>query len=271
MKQFNKYLASFTLVAITSGCGQSIMHNRLMINNDGPPAKSIDSELIPEITPRVVARSQAGNPPYYSINGKRYHVMDHSDGYEEKGVASWYGKKFHGRKTSNGETYDMFALTAAHKTLPLPTYLEVTNLKNKRTIIVKVNDRGPFHGDRIIDLSYAAAVKLGYNQQGTTPVHIKVIASSIPLNSFNSEQNTNNKYPSSQTFLQIAAFTKKNNAEIYKNKLMNNKLSKINIFKNKHQSIYRIQIGPMDNEQETQQFNQKLSSLGITKTLLVKR
>ena len=118
---------------------------------------------------------RAWNSRPYEVLGKRYFPMQTGKGYEETGYASWYGQKFHGHLTSNGETYDMFAMTAAHKTLPLPSYVKVTNLANGKTAVVRVNDRGPFHSDRIIDLSYAAAQKLGYQKHGTAKVKLEVI------------------------------------------------------------------------------------------------
>ena len=120
-------------------------------------------------------RSERGNPNFYEVFGRRYYVMGSADGYRESGVASWYGRDFHGRSTSSGERYDMFALTAAHKTLPLPTWVEVTNRNNGRKIIVKVNDRGPFVGNRIIDLSYAAALELDMIGTGTAPVFVRAL------------------------------------------------------------------------------------------------
>src|SRR6056297_4328415 len=128
---------------------------------DGPPARPLDAAGIPDAVPRAEPRSKSGNPPFYEVRGQRYYVMNDAAGYRESGVASWYGTKFHGRRTSSGEPYNMYAMTAAHKHLPLPSYVEVTHRQNGRKIIVKVNDRGPFHDGRIIDLSYAAARKLG--------------------------------------------------------------------------------------------------------------
>jgi len=127
--------------------------------------------------PKVVAepRGKRGNGPVYTVLGKSYRVMDTAKGFRERGVASWYGTKFHGRSTSSGEPFDIYKLTAAHKHLPLPTYVRVTNLDNGKKTVVKVNDRGPFHGDRVIDLSYAAAVKLDFYRQGTANVFIEVL------------------------------------------------------------------------------------------------
>jgi rare lipoprotein A len=114
-----------------------------------------------------------GNKSPYSVNGVTYEIMDNPHGYVEEGLASWYGTKFHGRKTSNGEIFDLYAASAAHRTLPIPSYARVVNLENGRSITVRVNDRGPFHSDRIIDLSYGAAVKLGYMEQGTARVRVE--------------------------------------------------------------------------------------------------
>lgn len=128
----------------------------------GPEAHEIPEGManIPDPVPTFEPLSRGGNAKSYTVFGKRYHTLRTAEGYKERGLASWYGKKFHGRKTSNGERYDMFTMTAAHKTLPLPTYVWVTNLDNGRRVVVRVNDRGPFHPGRIIDLSYAAATRL---------------------------------------------------------------------------------------------------------------
>ena len=135
-----------------------------------PPADSV-----PDMVPRVEPRSRNGNPPFYDVMGKRYFVLSSGVGYVERGVASWYGPGFHKVRTSTGEPYDMYAMTAAHKTLPLPAYVRVTNLQNGRSIVVRVNDRGPFVGNRIIDLSYTAASKLGMLRNGTAMVEVRTL------------------------------------------------------------------------------------------------
>ena len=142
---------------------------------DSTPDYVPDVDLIPE--PEVVAepRSKAGNRSTYSVLGKQYHVLADHAGYAEQGLASYYGSKFHGRRTSNLEVYDMNAFTAAHKTLPLPSFARVTNLDNGKSVVVRVNDRGPFHDGRIVDLSYAAAVKLGITQRGTGRVEVRAL------------------------------------------------------------------------------------------------
>lgn len=140
-----------------------------------PP--TLDPDRIPEVVPRAEPPSRAGNMAQYEQSGRTYRVLESSYGYDERGIASWYGEEFQGRRTSSGESYDMHQLSAAHRTLPLPTYVEVTNLSNGRRVIVRVNDRGPFHEPdaRIIDLSYAAAVKLDIGRSGTAPVRVRAL------------------------------------------------------------------------------------------------
>jgi rare lipoprotein A len=134
-----------------------------------------DLGSVPDAVPRVEPRSRSGNPPFYDVFGKRYYVLSTNIGYVERGVASWYGPGFHKIRTSTGEPYDMYAMSAAHKTLPLPAYVRVTNLQNGRSVVVRVNDRGPFVGNRIIDLSYSAAVKLDMVRNGTAFVEVRSI------------------------------------------------------------------------------------------------
>ena len=134
-----------------------------------PPAP----QSVPDMVPRAEPRSRNGNPPFYDVLGRRYFVLSSSVGYVERGVASWYGPGFHKVRTSTGEPYDMYAMTAAHKTLPLPAYVRVTNLQNGRSVVVRVNDRGPFVGNRIIDLSYTAAAKLDMLRNGTAMVEVR--------------------------------------------------------------------------------------------------
>lgn len=139
---------------------------------DGFPSRVPDLSKIPDARPKVEQLSKYGNPRRYRIGSKIYRVMKTSRGYKARGFASWYGTKFHGRRTSSGEKYDMFAMTAAHKFLPIPCYARVTSLDSGRSVIVKINDRGPFHSNRIIDLSYTAAAKLGILGRGTGRVEV---------------------------------------------------------------------------------------------------
>ncbi len=164
------------LGALAAGCGSSSGGSRYSISQDRAPARAIDPESIPDVVPEPVIRTGAGNRSPYTVLGRTYTVLPTEAGYSARGLASWYGEKFHGHKTSNGEIFDMYKVSAAHKSLPIPSFLRVTNLDNNRSIVVRVNDRGPFHGDRIIDLSYAAAVKLGYADRGTARVRLEAIA-----------------------------------------------------------------------------------------------
>ena len=143
------------------------------IQDSAPSGGIPDVDLIPEPVVTDEPHSRYGNRSPYSVLGKSYRVLDSAQGYDETGLASYYGNKFHGRRTSNLEVYDMYAFTAAHKTLPLPSYARVTNQANGRSVVVRVNDRGPFHDGRIIDLSYAAAVKLGVDRTGTARVEVQ--------------------------------------------------------------------------------------------------
>jgi rare lipoprotein A len=141
---------------------------------DSAPDYVPDVDAIPEPEVKAEPRARYGNRTY-SVLGRTYQVMDSAEGYVEEGMASFYGRKFHGRRTSSQEVYDMYAFTAAHKSLPLPSYVRVTNLANGKSVVVRVNDRGPFHAGRIIDLSYAAATKLGFIQQGTARVEVRAL------------------------------------------------------------------------------------------------
>ena len=163
-------LLAVLAMLVVAGCGSNFV-------KDGEPRGG--SATVPglpgDAVPRPEPKSRYGNGPQYEVFGKRYTVMDSSAGYNERGVASWYGKKFHGNLTSNRETYDMYEMTAAHKTLPLPTYVRVRNLRNNKSIVVRVNDRGPFVHNRIIDLSYSAALKLDMVKDGTSLVEVTAI------------------------------------------------------------------------------------------------
>jgi rare lipoprotein A len=150
-------------------------HGTAIPSGSNVPSPPPDVLAIPDAVPRAEPRGTRGNPPFYEVFGKRYYVMASSDGWVERGTASWYGPGFHAASTSLGERYDMYGMTAAHKTLPIPCYAEVTNLRNGRKVVVRINDRGPFVGDRIIDLSYTAAAKLDMLLAGTAPVEIRVI------------------------------------------------------------------------------------------------
>ena len=170
LRRLAAVIASVLLLGSLGGCA-SRGESRTTVADSA----ASDGSNIPDAVPRVEPLSKWGNPESYKVKGKRYFTKKTSSGHVERGLASWYGKKFHGRRTSSGERYNMYEMTAAHKTLPLPSYVRVTNVENGRTAVVKVNDRGPFHGSRVIDLSYSAAKKLGVVQKGTAMVEVRAI------------------------------------------------------------------------------------------------
>ena len=179
-----RWLARAGVFAVLTGCtGVAVDPIPTGTGQDRAPALSRAelNQLRQLPNPKVVALepSATGNRPEYEVWGKTYSVMESAQGYQAEGVASWYGAKFHGRRTSSGEVYDMYRLTAAHRSLPIPVFARVTNLRNGRSTIVKINDRGPFHAERLIDLSFAAAVKLDFHQAGTAPVRIEVLERSL--------------------------------------------------------------------------------------------
>ncbi|GGA78654.1 hypothetical protein GCM10011369_20720 [Neiella marina] len=181
-----KLTGVLTLVALLSGCASSGMSKsdryqaeRYHQSEDSAPADPIDVSKVPDAIPKYEAKSRGGNR-HYTVRGKHYKVMNSADGFSETGNASWYGNKFHGHKTSNGEIYNMYAMSAAHKHLPLPSFVKVTRLDTGQQVVVRVNDRGPFHRGRIIDLSYAAAHKLGMLKTGTAAVKIEAITVTPP-------------------------------------------------------------------------------------------
>ena len=169
-------LLAVTLTACVSPTSpQKTGSGRYDMADDSPVLEPIDLSAVKPVVPVPVTRTLAGNKSPYTVNGKTYTVMASEAGYQETGMASWYGRKFHGHLTSNGEIYDMFRLSAAHKSLPIPSFLEVTNLDNGKSVVVRVNDRGPFHDGRIVDLSYAAAAYLDYADKGTARVSVRAL------------------------------------------------------------------------------------------------
>ena len=208
--------------------------------------------------------SRYGNPESYEVMGKTYHVLKSNQGFVQKGDASWYGTKFHGRKTSSGEDYDMYAMTAAHKTLPLPTYVEVRRTDNNKKIIVKVNDRGPFHDGRIIDLSYAAATKLGITGEGTAPVEIRAInTSGLDLNTASvvvpsAVENTG------KILVQVAAFKAEDQAERVATELREKRFQsvRVHVAQSDGQKFYRVRIGPIPNMDLAYRVIRNLNDIG---------
>jgi len=263
---------------LLSACG-SLPHNRYGFAQDSAPGKDVDHTRIANAVPKTEPRSKYGNPKSYVVQGKRYTVRQSARGFVQTGHASWYGTKFHGHRTSSGEPYDMYAMTAAHKTLPIPSYVEVHNLDNQRKIIVRINDRGPFVSGRIIDLSYVAAKKLGITAKGTGRVTIRVVepaapaktpqASTTPLvlsRPATPQQRTaitgNNP---GQLYLQVGAFTNHDNASQLLNRLVRATQQNISINRKatNNYDVYRVRIGPLRSEADALKLRAQLSSLGL--------
>ena len=237
------------------------------VGNHLPSAEEI--ARIPDATPRVEPLSPYGNPDSYVVFGKRYHTLKASRGYSEKGIASWYGDKFHGQRTSSGDPYDMFAMTAAHKTLPLPCYARVTNLRNNRSIIVKINDRGPFHDNRLIDLSYSAAWKLGIIGEGTGLVEVSTIdpAAPEPPPTLAQEQEPPRQKRGGlpELFLQVGAFGSQGNADRLKQRIEEQLRVSVLIEETAGSAnpVYRVQVGPIASVELADHLSQRLDRLGI--------
>lgn len=219
-------------------------------DKDGAPEGPIP-RFFKEIFPAHEPYSRYGNPTEYKVKGHTYEVMRNASGYRSRGLASWYGTKFHKRRTSSGERYDMYALTAAHKTLPLPTYVRVKNLSNGRVAIVKVNDRGPFHHNRIIDLSYGAAAKIGLLPQGTTMVEIEALQA----------PKQGKLLPTAHYYVQAGAFYSKPLAEALRKKLVRLTPSPVKV--DKFKKRYIVKVGPFDNKQATNRLKMALSNHGV--------
>lgn len=254
------------LALLLGGCGS-------LGSRDSGPSYSMDTRNVADAVPRQEPRSKYGNPDSYVVNGRRYSVMESASGYSERGIASWYGNKFHGQRTSSGETYDMYGMTAAHTRLPLPTYVRVTNLKNGRSTVVKVNDRGPFHDNRLIDLSYAAASKLGIVESGTGLVEVQALA---PGQAAPPPVSVAQSGPAVATgasvgapvqlYLQVGAFVSRTNAEQLRERLNGQNLPPVVIQQSTSSAntqIYRVRVGPIANVEEADRLATQLGSYGL--------
>ncbi len=215
---------------------------------DGPPARPPpDLAAVPDAVPRDEPPIPHANPPFYEVDGVRYRVLPSAEGYVARGLASWYGTKFHGRPTSSGEPYDMYAMTAAHRTLPIPSYVEVTNLENGRRVVVRINDRGPFVPGRIIDLSYAAAVKLGMVERGTAPVEVRALS------------------PRPQgLYLQVGAFARPEGAERLRLRLLRVlPAARVHRLPPGPDGLHRVRIGPLRDPEEAETLARRLAALQV--------
>lgn len=299
MKAINMLFLSSVSLLVLNGC-MSTEHvlgerkidydkasggGRYSILQDHAPTEDINVDHLPDIVPQWEPKSRGGNKSPYEVWGEKYWVIDSAEGYVAEGTASWYGNKFHGHKTSNGEIYDMYAFSAAHKSLPLPSFVKVTNLDNQRSIVVRVNDRGPFHGDRLIDLSYAAAARLDYHKKGLARVRVEAItpakggnspvareevasvSSQAVSASRNTTTTTRNAAPSSSlvfSHLQVGAFSTDVPANGLKRRLFEAFDTRVNVSINKQSDgLYKVLLGPFDGDVSLSEWQQELQQAGF--------
>lgn len=229
------------------------------------PVRPHDFNSIPDAVPRFELRSRRGNPRFYDVLGKRYFVLGSADGYVERGVASWYGPTFHGINTSMGEPYDMYGMTAAHKTLPLPAYARVTNLKNGKSVVVRINDRGPFVANRIIDLSYTAAAKLDMLREGTTLVEVRALSPAKPDTLTRSAE-----LPPPELYMQAGAFTDKDNAERLLARLHAAGITNAAVVSplTTQSHLFRVRVGPIASVAQFDELAGRLAALGVAEARL---
>jgi len=265
---------------LLAGCSSGqYSSSRYSQAQDAAPYQAIDVSTVKDAVPRVEPKSRYGNPSSYVVLGKRYHTLTSSNNYRARGIASWYGTKFHGHRTSSGDPYDMYMMSAAHKTLPLPTYVRVSNLRNGKSVIVKVNDRGPFHDNRLIDLSYAAASRLGILGKGTGLVEVEAIdprvyaanqpvrrvAASQPKISHRTAGTAHQAMPS--LYLQLGAFSSRGNAERLQARLDSSELPgelRITESISDHKPVFRLRIGPLANVETADRLTRMLTDQGIS-------
>jgi len=241
---------------------------RYQISQDRAPTRVLNASEVRDVVPTAINRTMAGNRSPYEVLGKRYRVMSSEEGYFERGVASWYGEKFHGHKTSNGEIFDMYEVSAAHKSLPIPSFLKVTNLDNNRSIVVRVNDRGPFHGDRIIDLSYAAAVRLGYADRGTARVELEaiVVKPDAPRERIEQPQLARVGGKLANQYLQVGAYSKRGSAQEVAEQLQGLTRQPVRIEEvrsSQGQTLHRVRIGPLSDLAEVDMLKARVASANL--------
>ncbi|MBD3641028.1 MAG: septal ring lytic transglycosylase RlpA family protein [Marinobacter sp.] len=276
---------------VLAGCASSPEtdhSSRYTLSQDRAPAGNFDVSGLADAQPRYESPRAAGNKSPYTVWGKSYRVLASNDGYVATGTASWYGEKFHGHKTSNGETFDMYEMSAAHKSLRIPGYARVTNLDNGRSVIVRVNDRGPFHGDRLIDLSYAAAKKLGYQARGTARVEVAAITvrpdgsmtlagepfvpgdRGAPATAGAVADNTVGT-GSRGLFVQLGSFSSRDPAEALLGRVrsvLENPM-RVRAIDTQAGRFHRVQVGPFEDEEAARRTQSLLEARGFSQSVLL--
>ncbi|MDN3609298.1 septal ring lytic transglycosylase RlpA family protein [Vibrio ostreicida] len=244
------FLCTITLLA---GCS-STPSKRYSIDDDIAPEAPISVEHIEDAHPQYEPYSLGGNSDY-TLRGQRYQIIKQPEGFQQEGKASWYGKKFHGHKTSNGEVYDMYSMTAAHKTLPIPSYVKVTNKDNNKTAIVRINDRGPFHPGRIIDLSFAAATKLDVIKTGTANVAIEVISVEKPTE-------VHKQKALAKFVIQVASSKYEDRVRTLAQDL--SQTLSVKSYINSNKGTHKVFLGPFDDYMLTQAALEKVKLMGYS-------
>ncbi|MEZ8067294.1 septal ring lytic transglycosylase RlpA family protein [Vibrio sp. FF145] len=255
-----KLVSIVSLAVVINGCSSTEPTGRYDIDSDIAPDAPISVEHLEDAHPQYEPYSLGGNTDY-TLRGEDYKIVKKTEGFTEKGKASWYGKKFHGHLTSNGEIYDMYSMSAAHKTLPIPSYVKVTNTDNDKTTIVRINDRGPFHEGRIIDLSYAAAYKLDVLRTGTANVEIEVITVAMPTNA-------NKKAALPQFIIQVATSPHEDRTEKLA-KDLGEKLA-VATFLQPNDDNYRLMLGPFHDYALTQEKLEQVKLMGYPSAYIKK-
>ncbi|WP_308318823.1 septal ring lytic transglycosylase RlpA family protein [Marinobacter sp. F4206] len=285
------WIMAVTCALVLGGCASSPEtdhSSRYTISQDRAPAGNFDASGLSDARPVYEKPRRAGNKSPYTVWGKQYQVLGSNDGYVARGTASWYGEKFHGHKTSNGETFDMYTMSAAHKSLRIPGYARVTNLDNGRSVIVRVNDRGPFHGDRLIDLSYAAAKKLGYQSRGTARVEVAAITVKPDGSMFLAGQpfvpGATVNYPDSSVaasgqmatgnealFVQLGSFSSRDPAEklLGRARAVLENPMRVRAIDTASGRFHRVQVGPFSDEDSARKTQSLLEARGFAQSILL--
>lgn len=259
-----RLLTALGLAALLAACATT---PRVAGPAAGLPPLPRDWRSIPNPVPQYLPPAPLGNPPSYAVDGKRYYVLSSADGYNRVGVASWYGPNFDGRYTADGDRYNMYAMTAANKVLPLPTFVRVTDLGNGRSVIVKVNDRGPFVPHRLIDLSYLAAAKLGMLATGTALVEVRALTPNSPARLQSALQTS-----APLLYVQVGAFAVPRDAERTFNRLRAAGMRNVIVLSpaDTGGSLYRVRVGPIHDVSQFDRLAARLAVLGYPGAWLVK-
>jgi len=290
-KAWYSWIAVVIAALVLAGCASSPASDqasRYRISQDRAPSGNFDASGLPDARPVYEAPSSAGNKSPYTVWGERYQVMASNDGYVARGIASWYGEKFHGHKTSNGEIFNMYAMSAAHRSLRIPGYARVTNLDNGRSVIVRVNDRGPFHSERLMDLSYAAAKKLGFHDRGTARVEVAAITvrpdgsmwlAGQPFTPGASGGQTVDRAIASPQpagdsralFVQLGSFSSREPAEklLSRAQAVLESPMRVRAVDTESGRFHRVQVGPFDTEEGARQTQDLLENRGFPQSILL--